>query len=695
MRIRQLKLKNFRCFGKDETVVDFDDLTAFIGINSSGKTAALLALEKLFGGTSIKRELKRADFHVPKGTNPEDLLEQSLCIEAVIDFPELAGTEDDSVSRATVPDLMSHMTVSEPDGTPYVRFRLEGLWKRSRSPEGDVEQKYWFVTISETEEVPDPSQYLKPVEAQIRSLVEIIYVPAIRNPAAQLRNVSGTILGRVWRGINWPEDINENIRESGVTLEGILRQVAGFNVMQNAMNRQWASLHSDVRYNQVSLGFDTGDLDSVLQKLDVRFFPTEVPGSYSVDALGEGLQSLFYLSLVNSLLEIEAEVFKEKTKLQSSGDSKEPGARIFRPEFEPPALTILAIEEPENHIAPHLLGRVMGRLNQIATQSNAQVIVSSHSPAIVQRVDPESLRHFRICKDRLCTIVRSITLPSAEDEAYKFVKEAVRAYPEIYFAGLVVLGEGDTEEIIIPRTLRLLRRSLDESGISVVPLGGRFVNHFWRLLSGLDIPYVTLLDLDLGRETGGWARIKYAVNQLILNGCEKSHLSESLSMPLNEALDSMDSLPINREAIVAKARALENYDVFFAAPLDMDFTMLLAFENEYKSTAPVNGGPRIPDKSQEQDAFDKKMDDATKATLKSGYTVSHVYSDEEKEAMIWYVYLFLNRGKPSTHILALSDIDDVVFAHNLPSILETLLNRVEEKLQDDPFSQIPPESAVA
>lgn len=32
---------------------------------------------------------------------------------------------------------------------------------------------------------------------------------------------------------------------------------------------------------------------------------------------------------------------------------------------------------------------------------------------------------------------------------YKSIKEAVKAYPELYFAKLVILGEGDSEEITI------------------------------------------------------------------------------------------------------------------------------------------------------------------------------------------------------------------------------------------------------
>jgi len=195
--------------------------------------------------------------------------------------------------------------------------------------------------------------------------------------------------------------------------------------------------------------------------------------------------------MVNSVLDVEAEITRE-----NQDEDLEDEDRAFM--TIPPVLTIVAIEEPENHIAPQLLGKLIINLKSIAKKDNAQVVLTSHSPAIVKRVDPENLRYFRMCKPKLCSIVKEITLPEKEkyEEQYKYIKEAVRAYPELYFAKLVVLGEGDSEEIILPRYFEAHGEEIDLSGISVVPLGGRYVNHFWRLLSDLDIPHITLLDLD-------------------------------------------------------------------------------------------------------------------------------------------------------------------------------------------------------
>ncbi len=48
MRLKKIKIYNFRSFG-EEKIIEFDEMTTFIGNNSSGKTSALVALQKMFG----------------------------------------------------------------------------------------------------------------------------------------------------------------------------------------------------------------------------------------------------------------------------------------------------------------------------------------------------------------------------------------------------------------------------------------------------------------------------------------------------------------------------------------------------------------------------------------------------------------------------------------------------------------------
>ena len=61
--------------------------------------------------------------------------------------------------------------------------------------------------------------------------------------------------------------------------------------------------------------------------------------------------------------------------------------------------------------------------------------------------------------------------------------------------------------------------------------------------------------------------------------------------------------------------------------------------------------------------------------------VIHTYSREQKQLMIWYNYFFLNRGKPSTHIEALSKITDETLMSTMPSVFERMIVVVERMLE--------------
>ena len=66
--------------------------------------------------------------------------------------------------------------------------------------------------------------------------------------------------------------------------------------------------------------------------------------------------------------------------------------------------------------------------------------------------------------------------------------------------------------------------------------------------------------------------------------------------------------------------------------------------------------------------------------MKSEKSLGEFYSAEQKEQMIYYNYLFLGRGKPSTHIQALSKITDVEMYDNMPEVFEAIFKRIIKKL---------------
>jgi len=335
-------------------------------------------------------------------------------------------------------------------------------------------------------------------------------------------------------------------------------------------------------------------------------------------------------------------------------------------------LTILAIEEPENSLSPFFLSRIMKQARDIGALDSAQVLVSSHSASILSRIEPDEVRYFRLDTERRASSVKSLTLPDDATEAGKYVRLAVRAYPELYFARFVILGEGDSERIVLPLLAEAMGVPLDPSFVPVVPLGGRFVDHFWRLLNELKIPHATLLDLDLGRVHGGANTIRATVRSLAEIG---NDLSGNFDVLMGEA--DLAALPelTNEEMTNGFAennwmQALKDEGIYFSDPLDLDFAMLAAFPDAYRV---LDTGARGPDDSDE--ALERKK--AT--TLKKGGNAD-LYEDDWNECFVWYPYLFLSRGKPETHLAALTRILPVDLAANAPAELRALIEKVKSKL---------------
>lgn len=676
MRITTLALSNFRCFGPQPTTIEFDDLTAFIGTNGAGKTAALQALARLFG-SAAERRLSRADFHVaPQGEDEDEPEEISLYLEARIEFSEL---EEGGVGG--VPECFNQMVVEAPEAIPFCRVRLEATWRASHQPEGEIEETISWIRTADDEVGDDDKVKMSSFD---RGRIQVLYVPASRDPARHLRQAAGSLIHPLLKAVQWSDATRKTVEHAAENVQTAFRGEPGVQRIESAIVKQWTALHELAAYQNVRLQPLSARFEDLLRQVEAMFCPGDNSRAQPLESLSDGLRSLFYFSLVGARFAIE-EAAREAV------DGEEEESVLEFDESALPALTVFAVEEPENHLAPHYLGRILTLLYQLAGRSNAQVLLSSQSPAILARVEPHQVRHFRVNPTNGIARVRVIQLPQKNaGEVYKYVKEAVRAYPELYFASLVVLCEGDSEEIVLPRLAKALGLPLDRRFVSVVPLGGRHVNHFWRLLRGLGIPYVTLLDLDRERGGGGWGRVRYVCKQLIALMplrrnkvlADPEYLQTILS---DEDLDQMDKRDVTEtESMQRWIEHLEQFNVFFSSPLDLDFLMLQAYPTEYQGTAHEEGGPQIPE---DDVSYAKRIQRARRAVLKAEGGNGQTYTKEEMKAFIWYSYLFLGRGKPSTHLLALNQLEDGEIAVVVPEVLERLIQRIENTLNPTPPSE--------
>ncbi|WP_050221743.1 ATP-dependent nuclease, partial [Streptococcus pneumoniae] len=628
--------------------------------------------------------IKKSDFHLPKGSRPGENT-RNLFIETIFEFDELDGTP---YSQA-IPSFFEHFTVSKDGAKPFLRIRLESSWEDDGTVEGSIDTQFYYIS-SDEDTIRDEDKHRAPRKDLDK--IRVLYVPASRTPEKELGNASGSMLSRLVNSINWTEDeINEITDKIDELNNTFLSENGALTQINNEIQKSWELYHEDNRFSQAELIINSSEMAAALRQIALKFSPTTTEEAFTVSDLGDGLRSIFYFSLVDSILDIELEITKDREE-----NPDNPRFKLI-----PPVLTILAIEEPENHIAPHHIGKLIKRFKQLGNNDNSQVILTSHSPAIVKRIDPEDLKYLRIeNNDRvLQTIVSDIQLPPAIDESYKYIKGAIQAYPELYFAKLVVLGEGDSEELLLPKFFDLLGKEVDSSQISIVPLGGRHVNYFWKLLNALRIPHITLLDFDNERYGGGWGRIKYISQHLYELNTEFQEWFHTQRLDFNE-IGSRGCESIGAQRLINWFNKLEEFNVYFSSPLDIDFLMLQHYKDNYLNTLSPIEGPVVSyndsDGSSKKvklsdldcldrlqlEGFNKRKEEAIRATLKDKSGHGDSFNEEEKELMIWYQYFFLGRGKPTTHMQFLSSISDDELTRNLPPVFEKIVNSAEELLGD-------------
>lgn len=655
MKIEKVYMNNFRCFGPRGTKIKLENcITAFVGSNGSGKTAGFQALSRLFGVTPAHRTVRRQDFHLP--ADQQELQSgATLFIEVIFSFPELQGLDEDAAADA-VPEFFLQMAASAPGNPLKARMRLQATWTDDGTPEGSIEEDLrWITTLNDDFEWDDCSR----VQAVERGSIQFIYVPAARDAVGQ---VTTLLKGRLWQAAKWSERFQDETAASAQTIQRQFEQEEPARFVSERLARRWKQVHEAGTDTMPVLRLVESRFEELVRKAEFTFFPGEAGQERALADLSDGQRSLFHIALTAVTLEVEKDVFAQPAD-ESSFDQEK---------LRQTSLTFLAIEEPENSLSPFFLSRIVAQAREIGALSSAQVALSSHSPAILSRIEPEEVRYFRLKREVRRAYVRRLTLPEDNQEASQYVRLAIRAYPELYFARFVVLGEGDSERLVIPRIAEAMGVQLDPSFVPIVPLGGRYVRHFWKLLNDLRIPYATLLDLDLGRAHGGAALIADVVSKLgeIDNDLSDNALVEAGTIDPAEvgAIENSNLLDEGEDNDWLKALGEEG--IFFSFPLDIDFAMLSAFPDAYQHPNPGGRGPRGG-----ADAIsDKKA-----VTLKTGGD-SELYNDDYDDEFKWYPYLFLDRSKPETHIAALARIEDDDLAENAPPELTALIEHVKKAL---------------
>lgn len=623
MYIKTITISNFQCFAEEPTIINLEkDITCFVGNNGTGKSTIMHALQKIFGKTLLERNITKSDFHV---SSPEDPIDnKQLYIDVIFQFSDSDEAEKPFFAFIYEDDKHNH----------YVRIRLEAEWT-SNEYDDEVSSKLYWVLTKEYVEFGDDSELKVNVENYERRLIDFIYVPATRDAKCILSNNMQKIIKEIEYYADITDIQRREIEAGSKELGDKIHKLPIINSIQDIINNIWESLHDNTlaHYKKIKMEVVSSEFKDLVKLLKIKLGPSEIDNFKTIDELSDGQISLLYLALALSLHDIE---LKHEQGLLD-------GAKMQDREL--PVLTIIALEEPENHLSPFYLSKIIDVIENKSKEYGIVGLITSHSPNVVRRINKVEqirfLRQFIKAGDRQSSVT-TIKLPeNRSEDDYKFLNQAVLAHPELYFAKLVILGEGDSEEIVLPTVARKLGMNLDTSFVSFVKLGGRHVNHMWRLLDELKIPYITLVDYDCGREGGGIKRV-HDINVLL----EKEDLTRE---------------------------NLEEKNIYFSYPLDLDMMMIQAFPSFYEDKGRNSPHEALIKSVLGEDAQESQYTDEGLTIFNDGLLKK-------------YRYLFKNKSKVASHYIACDKIKDMSvddLKHALPDVLKKIIDKAHKIIQNE------------
>ena len=181
---------------------------------------------------------------------------------------------------------------------------------------------------------------------------------------------------------------------------------------------------------------------------------------------------------------------------------------------------IVAIEEPEAHLHPHLqrhlvkvLRGIQNRFLQEGVQ--LQLIISTHSPYTLMPLSLENLTLLRFSRTESCcplglkvnkekfveevasaTVTDERTERKRKNQINRWLDQLCHRHAEIFFSKCIIVGEGETEQGAIPIFGERTVGDLDQYGISFLNGEGDSLIYPIKLMTQLKIPWVLIIDKD-------------------------------------------------------------------------------------------------------------------------------------------------------------------------------------------------------
>lgn len=452
MHLSRIQILNLRNFANVDVAISSN--AVILGENRVGKSNFLFAMRLVLDPSlpDSARQLKFSD--IWDGLTPADLA-AGPSIEVHLDFAEFDG-------NAALTALLTDYRLA----ADHTTARLSYVFRKKHGVAGiPTEGDYEFKVFGGGDET-------RPVSSEVRRRICLDVLPALRDAESDLgtwrtsplRPLLDDAVGQVAQ--NDLDTISVMINDATTALTAL----APIHTLEESLRTQMAALAGDRHDIKAKFGF--APMDPVRLFRSIRVLIDDGARSMSEASLGSANLALLTLKLA----EFEWRRLKNE--------------RNF---------TLLAVEEPEAHLHPHLQRKVFGALfadQMQAEQPTRSLILTTHSPSIASVAPIRSiilLRNDDTTGSKAYSLAALNLQPAELDDLQRYM-DATRA--DVLFARSVIFVEGDAEAELLPVFAAALGFSLDELGISVCAVGGTNFAPYAKLASALGLPFSVITDWD-------------------------------------------------------------------------------------------------------------------------------------------------------------------------------------------------------
>jgi len=407
MRIKYIKIKNFRSIKDQITVSLSPNKTVIVGQNNSGKTNIITALDIVFGEKyPTYYSLNESDFFDP--TQPIEIEIKVSEIDKDKDYSSIKWKQNNaSADKRKITfnkgQLFLKFTAKSPDNKTFECF---------------VEKKPPRTRDNTVRSLSDEFR---------RSLLSFVFVPADRTVRVDLKTGEYNWYGKLLRLILDSQKQTEGYNGLVAKLEEIENLIKSVLKSEEILKvGQFLTFVEDVKF-ALTKSQDPEDL--------LKYVKILVKGKTSdyleLSRFGHGTQSAILIGLLELYLHLTSQ-------------------------YRDSVLKVFAVDEPENFLHPQGKRLINFLLERISEREDTQIIYTTHSSELATNFEEGKFTLKDIVyvyKKNGITKVKRFS----EEESKSFFKiqeELDVEKGEIFFASAVILVEGETEKHSIPLIYR-------------------------------------------------------------------------------------------------------------------------------------------------------------------------------------------------------------------------------------------------